>query len=131
VVARIRLVREEIGQPERPVLPADDPDHLGPPTLGAGPGVEAGLHVDLLVGRPSLLDHVELACAHVLDEHAEQRAPLAGTRRPDDAPDRAAQQPAHVRELGADLGAAARSEDLRRGLVRHPASRPVRHAASS
>jgi hypothetical protein len=102
---------EEVADAEHHVLEAGDAHQLrGAPGLGQ-PGVQAGLHVDVVVARPRLLHHLQVTgvAAEVLADDARQHRPFPGPRRADDRPHAAADQPADVRQLRTQIPVGGRS----------------------
>ena len=101
----VALDGEEVTDPEHDVLEPGDADQLrGPPGRGE-PGVEPGLHVDVVVAGPVLLDDLELpgVAAEVLADDPRERRPLARPRRADHGPDAPPDQSSDVGDLGAQV----------------------------
>ena len=89
---------QQVAQAELPVLVVDHPDQPVRALPRAQPGVQPGLHVDLLVRRPGLLDHLEVVERHleVVGQQLGERGPVHGPGRGDHAAAYSSGELAHV-----------------------------------
>nr|WP_254185476.1 hypothetical protein [Nocardioides panacis] len=102
-VARGRAVPEglplqQVPQTELPVLVVDHADQAVRAVPGRQPDVQPGLHVDQLVGRPGVLDHLQVTQRRlqVRGDQLGEGGPVRGPRRTDHAASYAPGEPAHV-----------------------------------
>jgi hypothetical protein len=104
-VVRPPSAGEQVPQTEHRVLEVRDADEL-PRAAGVGqPGIKPGLHVDVVVAAPGLLDHVEGGGpgAEMIAQDPRQARPVNSTRRSDHRPQPAARESADVGQLGTQL----------------------------